>query len=44
MRVNCPGCVNSPRPPWYRIEVTMMSKKTAMTYDKVFRFLSDKNE
>ena len=44
MRVNCPGSVNSPRPPWCQIEVTKVSKKTVVTYDEVFRFLRDNNE
>ena len=44
MCVKCLGRVNSPRPPWCQIEDTKMSKKTVVTYDKVFRFLSDKNE
>ena len=44
MRVNCPDRVNYPKTPWCQIEVTKMSKKTAVTYDQVFRFLNDKNE
>ena len=34
MRIDCPDRVNSPRPPWCQNEVTKMSKKTAVTYDK----------
>ena len=53
MRVNCPGRVNGPNASCHFAEkqlkcqvreVAKVSKKTAVTYDEVFRFLSGRNE